>query len=285
MVGASGWLGIPLSRALRERGWKIVGFSRSDRENDGIEWRQWNGQGAIDLSGCDALINLAGEPIDQRWTESRKKKFHESRVTLSEQLSSATRGSNVRVFLNASAIGFYGDRGDKPLLESAAVGEGYLADLCLKWEEAVDPLSDVRVCYLRTGVVLGQGGRAWNKLARIFGLGLGGRLGSGDQWMPWIHLADEIGGMIHCLENEIAGPVNLVAPGSVRNVDFTKSLGRALKRPAIFPVPGFLLKLILGDFAEEGLLASCRVVPGVLEKTGYQFQYPELDEALAELTS
>ena len=262
-----------------------MGFSRSDRENDGIEWRQWNGQGAIDLSGCDALINLAGEPIDQRWTESRKKKFHESRVTLSEQLSSATRGSNVRVLLNASAIGFYGDRGDKPLLESAAVGEGYLADLCLKWEEAVDPLSDVRVCYLRTGVVLGQGGRAWNKLARIFGLGLGGRLGSGDQWMPWIHLADEIGGMIHCLENEIAGPVNLVAPGSVRNVDFTKSLGRALKRPAIFPVPGFLLKLILGDFAEEGLLASCRVVPGVLEKTGYQFQYPELDEALAELTS
>ena len=262
-----------------------MGFSRSDRENDGIEWRQWNGQGAIDLSGCDALINLAGEPIDQRWTESRKKKFHESRVTLSEQLSSATRGSNVRVFLNASAIGFYGDRGDKPLLESAAVGEGYLADLCLKWEEAVDPLSDVRVCYLRTGVVLGQGGRAWNKLARIFGLGLGGRLGSGDQWMPWIHLADEIGGMIHCLENEIAGPVNLVAPGSVRNVDFTKSLGRALKRPTIFPVPGFILKLILGDFAEEGLLASCRVVPGVLEKTGYQFQYPELDEALAELTS
>lgn len=274
-----------MSRALMDRGWKVVGFSRSTQGNEGIEWRQWNGEGAVDLSGCDAVINLAGEPIDQRWTAERKKKFYQSRVALSERLSLATRGSKVKVLLNASAIGIYGDRGDELLPESVPFGEGYLADLCQQWESAVDTLSDVRVCYLRTGIVLGQGGRAWGKLERIFGLGLGGRLGSGDQWMPWIHLADEIGGMIHCLENEIAGPVNLVAPGSVKNVDFTKALGRALKRPAILPVPGLILKLILGDFAEEGLLASCRVVPGVLEKAGYQFQYPELDGALAELTS
>ncbi len=283
-MGASGWLGRHLSRALIGRGWKVVGFSRSIRENDGIEWRQWDGEGDIDLSGCDALINLAGEPIDQRWTESRKKKFHKSRVTLSENLSSATRGSPVRVFLNASAIGFYGDGGDERLPESASVGEGYLADLCLKWEEAVDTLSDVRVCYLRTGVVLGRGGRAWKKLEKIFGLGIGGRLGSGRQWMPWIHLVDEIGAIVHCLENELAGPVNLVAPESVRNADFTKALGKALRRPAIFPAPGFMLKLILGDFAEEGLLASCRVVPAVLQQSGYQFQYPEIDGALADLT-
>ncbi|YCM46779.1 TIGR01777 family oxidoreductase [Verrucomicrobiaceae bacterium 227] len=285
MVGASGWLGKHLAPALMDRGWKVVGFSRSHRENDGIEWRQWNGQGAIDLSGCDALINLAGEPIDQRWTVARKKEFYESRVTLSEALSQATRGTKVRVFLNGSAIGFYGDRGDDLLPESASAGEGYLADLCLQWETAVDTLSDVRVCYLRTGVVLGQGGRAWEKLERVFGLGIGGRLGSGRQWMPWIHLVDEIGGIIHCLENEIAGPVNLVAPGGVRNLDFTKALGAALKRPTIFPAPAFMLKLILGEFAEEGLLASCRVVPGVLEKSGYQFKYPELKEALAELVS
>jgi len=266
-----------------DRGWKVVGFSRSLRESDGIEWRQWSGEGAVDLSGCDALVNLAGEPIDQRWTAGRKKKFYESRVTLSERLSSATRESKVRVFLNASAIGFYGDRGDELLPESASAGEGYLADLCKKWESAVDTLSDVRVCYLRTGVVLGEGGGAWEKLEKIFGLGIGGRLGSGRQWMPWIHLADEVGGIIHCLENEIAGPVNLVAPGSVRNSDFTKALGAALNRPAILPAPAFMLKLILGEFAEEGLLASCRVVPAVLEKSGYQFQFPELKEALSEL--
>jgi len=268
-----------------DRGWKVVGFSRALHEKGEIEWRQWDGQGAVDLSGCEALINLAGEPIDQRWTAARKKKFYESRVTLSERLSSATRESEVRVFLNASAIGFYGDRGDDLLPELASVGEGYLADLCLKWEAAGDTLSNVRVCYLRTGVVLGEGGRAWEKLAKIFGLGLGGRLGSGTQWMPWIHLADEVGGIIHCLENEIAGPVNLVAPGSVRNSDFTKALGGALKRPAILPAPAFILKLILGDFAEECLLASCRVVPAVLEKSGYQFQFPELNEALADLVS
>lgn len=261
----------------------MVGFSRSERDDDEVRWRQWSGSGKIDLDGIDALINLAGEPIDQRWTGMRKKEFFESRVTLSERLSLATRGTGVKVFLNSSAIGFYGDRGEKLLTEDEPAGEGYLAQLCLEWETAVDVLSDIRVCYLRTGVVLGKGGRAWKQLERVFRFGLGGRLGSGQQWMPWIHLDDEIGAIVHCLENKVFGPVNLVSPGVVRNIEFTKALGAAFKRPTIVPVPAFGLKLILGEFAEEALLASVRVVPGVLEDSGYEFHHPTLKGALDEL--
>ena len=285
IVGASGWLGSQLSAALSKLGWQVVGFSRSAREDDSVKWRQWDGTGEPDLSGLDAVVNLAGEPIDQRWTDSRKKAFFESRVTLSNNLSRAIKGTPVKVLLNASAVGFYGDRGDDPLPESEPAGSGYLADLCLKWETAVDTMSDVRVCYLRTGVVLGKGGRAWEKLSKIFKLGIGGRLGDGRQWMPWIHLDDEIGAIIHCLENKVQGPVNLAAPGCVTNQEFTKALGRAFHRPTLFPAPAFMLKILLGEFAEEGLLASMRVVPAKLEDSGYQFRYPDLESAFAELTS
>ena len=268
-----------------EKGWGVTGFSRSKRDDDGMSWRQWGGEGSINLEGLDAVINLAGEAIDQRWTEARKVVLRESRVDLTEALSASIRDSEVNLLLNASAIGFYGDRGDKKLPESATVGEGYMAGLCLDWEQAVDVPEGVRTVLLRTGVVLGQGGRAWEKMGKIFKLGIGGRLGSGQQWMPWIHLTDEIEGIVFCLENEIAGPVNLVAPESVRNSEFTKAVGKAVRRPTFFPAPAFALKLILGDFAEEGLLASTRVVPQVLLDAGFQFKYPAIDEAMAELVS
>ena len=160
-----------------------------------------------------------------------------------------------------------------------------MAGLCLDWEEAVDVSSEVRTVLLRTGVVLGKGGRAWEKMGKIFKLGIGGRLGNGKQWMPWIHLADEIAGIVYCLEHEIAGPVNLVAPESVRNSEFTKAVGQAMKRPTLFPAPAFALKLLLGDFAEEGLLASTLVVPQVLLDAGYRFKYPTIESAMAELVS
>ncbi|MFT6863612.1 MAG: hypothetical protein ACJAVK_002173 [Akkermansiaceae bacterium] len=268
-----------------QRGWEVTGFSRSKRDERGMSWRQWEGEGSIDLEGLDAVVNLAGEAIDQRWTDARKVVLRESRVDLTKALSVSIRESEVKVLLNASAIGFYGDRGDEKLRESAAVGEGYMARLCLDWEGAVEVPDEVRTVFLRTGVVLGQGGRAWEKMGKIFKLGIGGRLGSGKQWMPWIHLADEIGGIVSCLENEIAGPVNLVAPESVRNSEFTKAVGKAVRRPTLFPAPAFALKLILGDFAEEGLLASTRVVPQVLLEAGFEFQYPTIAEAMAELVS
>lgn len=285
IIGASGWLGGHLCKALMEKGWDVVGFSRSERTGERMSWRQWQGEGAINLEGLDAVINLAGEAIDQRWTEARKVVLRESRVDLTEALSASIRESGVKVLLNASAIGFYGDRGDEKLPESAAVGEGYMAGLCQDWEDAVDVPEEVRTVFLRTGVVLGQGGRAWEKMGKIFKLGIGGRLGSGKQWMPWIHLTDEIEGIVFCLENEITGPVNLVAPESVRNSDFTKAVGKAVKRPTLFPAPAFALKLILGDFAEEGLLASTRVVPQALLDAGFKFTYPNIDKAMAELVS
>ena len=283
VIGASGWLGGHLCECLLKRGWEVIGFSRSERAEGQMSWRVWDGEGAVDLSGLDAVVNLAGEAIDQRWTAERKVAFRKSRVDLTKALCDSIRGSEVRVLLNASAIGYYGDRGDDELPESEPPGEGYLADLCRDWEAAVSVPDEVRVVYLRTGVVLGRGGRAWEKMKKVFGFGIGGRLGSGRQWMPWIHLDDEIGAIIHSLEKGLEGPVNLAAPGALRNKEFTKAVGRAMGRPTLFPAPAFALKLILGDFAEEGLLASTRVVPAVLQETGYQFVHPTIEEARADL--
>lgn len=283
VIGASGWLGKPLCTALRQKGWNVTGFSRSSREEVDLTWRVWSGEGPVDLTGLDAVINLAGESIDQRWTEERKVAFRKSRVDLTKDLSKAVEASGIQILLNASAIGVYGDRGEEELTEFSSGGEGYLAELCRDWEDAVAVSDSVRVVYLRTGVVLGNGGGAWGRMRPIFNLGVGGRLGNGRQWMPWIHLNDEIGAIVHCLENEIFGPVNLVAPGAVINREFTKAVGRALRRPTIFPAPAFALTLLLGDFAREGLLASTRVVPKVLEKSGYQFEFPGIDQALGHL--
>lgn len=282
IIGASGWIGGHLAAALRERGDRVIGFSRREMCEANVEWRIWGGANGIDLDGIDAVINLAGEAIDQRWTESKKVDFYKSRVTLTEDLVAAINHHKVSQLLNASAIGFYGDQGDAKLLEAAPAGTGYLAELTSQWEKATEG-ADAKVGLLRTGVVLGKDGRAWKKMVPPFKLGLGGKLGSGTQWMPWIHLADEIGAILFCLDHEIEGPVNLVAPESCTNAEFTKVLGAALKRPTIFAAPAFALKLALGDFAKEGLLASVRVVPGVLEQAGYQFHFPTIEEAVGEL--
>ena len=285
IIGATGWLGGHLAEKLCLQGRRVVGFSRREKVKGKIEWRQWDGEGEIDLSGVEAVINLAGEAIDQRWNEVRKEAFYRSRVSLTENLVGAIAKSEVKVLLNSSAVGIYGDRKEVLLTEESKPGSGYLAELCVDWENAALAAGKlgVRVCCLRTGVVLGHGGRAWSKMRKIFRLGLGGRLGDGQQWMPWIHLEDEIGAIIHCLDRDLSGPVNLVAPQPVRNIELTQKLSRALARPAIFPVPRFALKIAFGEFAEEGLLASQKVDPAILKEDRYQFQYAHLGHALTDL--
>ena len=285
VIGASGQIGRHLCNALIARGWRVIAFSRSVREDGDVVWRKWAGEEEIDLEGLTSVINLSGEAIDQRWTKKRKALFRKSRVHLTAKLSKAIVNSNVEVLLNASATGIYGDRGDEGLPESASAGTSYLAELCRDWENAVEVPKNVRTVFLRTGVVLGKDSRAWEKMRKIFKWGVGGKLGNGRQWMPWVHLNDEVEGIIFCLENEIAGPVNLVAPESVRNAQFTKVVGKAMRRFTPFAAPAFGLKLLLGDFAEEGLLASTRAIPQVLLDAGYEFKYPTIKKAMSEIVA
>jgi len=281
IIGASGWLGQQLSEALLEKGHRVIGFSRTEREDDAIIWRAWGEQ--PDLSGIESIVNLAGESIDQRWTEEKKKEFYSSRVNVTRTAVRLMGESGIAHLVNASAVGIYGDQGSREIPEDAPKGDNYLAGLCLAWEDAAEGVE--KVTFLRTGVVLGKGGGAWEKMSKVFKLGIGGKLGSGEQWMPWIHLADEIAAIVFCLEQELEGPVNLAAPGCVTNATFTKAAGSALNRPTIFTAPEFALKLALGDFAEEGLLASQRVVPQALLERDFEFQFPKIEDALRDLTS
>lgn len=286
IVGASGFIGGVLASQAVSHGWRVIGFSRRPRKPDGSvsEWRTWSDQ--PDLSGLTALVNLAGESIAQRWTEAKREKFHSSRVGVTETLVSAIRELDEppKALVNGSAVGIYGDRGDQKLTEEAPAGEGYLAELCEEWEAAAKPIRDlgVAVSMMRTGIVLGRGGEAWEKMRRVFSLGLGGKFGSGEQWMPWIHVDDLAGGILHSAENELNGPLNGTAPEPERNEDFTRKLAAALHRPAVFHAPGWGLKLGLGEFG-GALLASQRALPVTLLESGFRFRFPSLDAALTEL--
>ncbi|MEM1084393.1 MAG: TIGR01777 family oxidoreductase [Verrucomicrobiota bacterium] len=288
IIGASGFIGGELARQATAAGWTVVGFSRSQRKagDEVAEWRR-SGDG-LDLSGLEVLVNLAGERIDQRWNEANKRLFRASRVGLVEAIAAALEKmeSPPRVFLNGTAVGIYGDRGDERLDEEAAIGEGYLAELCRDWEGATAAIegAGVRVINWRTGVVLGRGGAAWKKMQRAFSLGLGGRFGDGRQWMPWIHVEDQAGGMLHAIDAGLSGPVNGAAPEAERNADFTRKLAKALGRPAFMHAPAFALKIGLGGFA-GALLASQRVIPVKLMESGYRFRYPTLEEALQGLVT
>jgi uncharacterized protein (TIGR01777 family) len=284
IVGASGFLGGELARQASAAGWVVAGFSRSVREPDGVisEWREWSG--SPDVSGLDAVVNLAGDPINKRWTESNKRKFRESRVGVTETVVSAIRGAEEKpkVLLNGSAVGIYGDRGDEVLDEGAGPGAGYLADLCIDWEAAAEDLTGVRVVRWRTGVVLGKGGMAWDQLRLVFSLGLGGRLGNGRQWMPWVHVEDLAGGMLHAIGAGLSGPVNGSAPEPERNAEFTRKVAAALHRPAFMHAPGWALKLVLDGFG-GALLQSQRAMPAALLSSGFRFRFPSLESALDDL--
>lgn len=288
IMGVTGFIGRGLPVLLAEKGIATTGVSRSGAGRvPGVD--RWLPADALDFSGHHAVINLAGEPIDQRWNEKNRRLFRESRVGVThrivEAIAKLPADSRPKVLVNGSAVGIYGDQGDEVLTETARRGLGYLADLCHDWEDAARDAESlgVRVIRLRTGVVLGKGGRAFEKILSIFKFGIGGRLGSGQQWMPWIHVADLRAATVHGVISEtLAGAVNGTAPHPERNRDFTRKLAAAVHRPAILPSPEFALKLALGDFS-SALLASQRVLPAALEADGFLFQFPTLDAAFRDL--
>ena len=288
ILGATGFIGRGLPSLLAEKGMACTGVSRSGSGTvPGID--RWQTPATLDFTGHHGVINLAGEPIARRWNTANRRLFHESRVGLTRRVVEAIRKmpaeARPKVLVNASAVGIYGDRGDEVLTEESPPGSGYLADLCREWEAAAMEAEalGVRVVLLRTGVVLGRDGGAFEKLVFPFKLGLGGRLGSGRQWMPWVHLDDIRASIIHALVSEsLSGAVNCTAPAADRNRDFTRKLASALHRPAIFPVPGFVLKLLLGDFG-TALLAGQHARPAALEADRFTFRFPTLESAFADL--
>jgi uncharacterized protein (TIGR01777 family) len=250
----------------------------------------WNPQtGRIDsahLEGHDAVVHLAGENIAaRRWTTEQKNRIRESRVQgtklLCETLAKLRRPP--RVLVSASAIGFYGDRGEEELNEASTSGSGFLPEVCKEWEAATEAAekAGIRVVHLRFGIILGTRGGALAKMLTPFRLGLGGRIGSGEQWMSWIALDDAVGCIDHALSNDLLhGPVNAVAPNPVKNREFTRTLGRILRRPTLFPLPGFVAHLTFGEMADEPLLASTRVIPQALLDCKHVFHYGDLESAL-----
>lgn len=251
----------------------------------------WNALGggfpAEALTDADAIVHLAGEPIAQRWTPEAKRRIRSSRVEGTQQLVQALASLERRpaVLICASAVGFYGLRGDEVLAESSPPGEGFLPELCVEWEKAAGLAEalGVRVVSIRTGVALGTEGGALAKMLGPFRWGLGGRLGSGRQWMSWIHVADLVRLIRFALaHDELHGPVNAVSPHPVTNAEFTEALGAVLRRPVIFPVPAAALQVLFGEMAEV-LLGSQRVLPKAAESAGFGFEYPRLDAALKQL--
>ncbi|WP_432932187.1 TIGR01777 family oxidoreductase [Microbispora sp. CA-135349] len=289
VTGSSGLLGTALVGALRADGHEVRRLVR--RTPAGPDERFWDpANGILDpaaLEGADAVVHLAGAGIgDRRWSEAYKRELVDSRVggtrTLAEALARAEGGP--RVLLSSSAIGFYGDTGDREVDESAPPGRGFLADLVRGWETATEPAGEagVRVTLLRSGMVLTGRGGALARMLPIFKMGAGAVLGSGRQYVSWISLPDWVGAVRFLLARELAGPVNLTAPEPVTNADYTAALARALKRPTMpVPAPRFALRLALGEFADEALLAGQRVLPRRLLDAGHRFAHPTIGEALA----
>jgi len=253
-----------------------------------ISWDPVTGEiDASKLEGFDAVVHLAGESIaDGRWTGAKKQRIRDSRIVGTRHLSErlAALKSPPQVLVSSSAIGFYGDRGDTRVDESATPGSGFLPDVCRDWEDATQPASasGIRVVLVRTGIVLDGNGGALGKMKLPFSLGVGGRLGDGKQYMSWISLDDIVGTYLHALATpSLSGPLNGVAPEPVTNAEFTRALGRALHRPTLFPVPQFAAGLLLGEMADALLFASQRVTPSRLISSGYRFRHPTLDAALA----
>ncbi len=293
LTGGTGLIGAHLVRSLGSQGHELTLLTRDPaRAPSGVQavaWQPLEGPPpAAALSGVDAVVHLAGEPIAAgRWTAARRERIEASRWTGSANLvrGLAAAEPRPRVLLAGSAVGYYGDRGDESLAEAAAPGAGFLAAVAERWEResaAAEKLG-VRVVYLRTGVVLAREGGALPRMAAPFRAGAGGRLGNGRQWMPWVHIDDVVGLIELALSDaSLRGPLNLVAPGAATNAELTRALGRALRRPAFMIVPALALKLMFGGMGET-LLASQRVIPAAAGQAGYRFRYPSLDEALADL--
>ncbi len=289
--GASGLIGRRLMKALANDRHSIRVLSRHAGTNlpGGIRLSAWDpakGEPPADsLRDADAVIHLAGEPVAQRWSADAKLRIRDSRVAGTRNLVEALAKLPQRpqVLVSASAVGYYGSRGDETLTESSAAGSGYLAEVCQAWEkeaQAAEALG-MRVVQVRTGIVLDARGGALQRMLPPFRMGVGGKIGDGKQWMPWIHAQDLVDLYRFALEQPLKGPLNGVAPYPVVNADFTKGLAGALKRPAFLPVPALALRLLFGEMAGV-LLASQRVLPKAAEAAGFRFQFPQLGPALAD---
>ena len=292
VTGSTGLVGTRLVAELESAGAKVIrAVRRRVRDDQGeLSWDPAKAEiDATKFEGVDAVVHLAGENIaGHRWTAAFKREIRDSRLNGTELVSKAiARAANrPRTLVSASAIGYYGNRGDELLTESAAPAGDFLGEVCRQWEAACRPARDagVRVVNTRIGVILSPDGGALTKMLTPFKLGLGGRIGDGRQYMSWVALDDVVGAIVFALANaHLAGPANLVAPQPVTNREFTKTLGRVLGRPTIFPMPAFAARLALGEMADALLLSSTRVAPRALDEAGYQFKYPELEPALRHL--
>ena len=287
--GVSGPIGAALLPYLESQGARIVRLVRGPaRGPDQISWDPLRPLTPAAVSGFEAVIHLAGESVAGRWTEAKKKAIRESRVQATRHLADALAKtqSRPRVFICASAIGFYGNRGDEVLTEASPAGKGFLPEVTREWEAASRIAADagIRTVNLRFGLVLSPKGGALAKMLTPFRLGLGGRIGSGQQWWSWIHVDDVVGALHHALQTDsLSGPVNLVAPNPARNAEFTSVLASVLRRPAFFHVPAFAAQLAFGEMADELLLSSERVEPTRLRGSRYAFRFAELRLSLEDL--
>lgn len=282
--GAGGLIGSALTETLVERGHEPVALERGTirgKRNWSVEERRVSDQA---LEGVDAVVHLAGEPIGPPFTPGKKRKIMDSRQVGTSLLAEAVAEHRPQVFVCASAIGYYGDRGDEILTEGSGPGEGFLANVVVEWEAACQPARDagVRTVNTRNALVLSDKGDLLKRMSIPFKLGVGGKLGSGKQWWSWITLDDQVRAIMHILETDtVSGPVNVSSPHPVRNEEFAQILGDVLRRPAAIPVPAFALKLALGpDAAEELILASLRVMPEKLIDSGFEFEYPDIQAGL-----
>lgn len=292
ITGVTGFIGRHLASQLLHKGFVVYGFVRNTKKAKalfGDSVRLFERIESIPAADIDVLVNLAGESLaGYRWSDKNKKIFRESRIDTTNQLFDFFQKTSHRLplLINASAIGVYGDRGDEVLQESSCVGDDFSALMCRDWESAADRFAmlDARVCKLRFGVVLGLDGGALPKMLPAFRMGFGGRLGSGRQWMSWIHLSDLIRLIIFCIEHkEMQGVINAVSPVPVTNLDFTQFLARALHRPAVLPMPSIVLRWLIGEMADAVLLASQRVQPSIALEKGFLYEYAHIDKALSAL--
>jgi uncharacterized protein len=290
IAGSSGLIGSALTSALRAADHRVLRIvRRAPSSADELFWNPDIGEfDASALRGVDAVINLCGVGVgDKRWSGAFKQSLRDSRIGPTEVLSSAVVEAGVPVLVNASAVGYYGDTRDRVVDESAPAGRGFLAGLCQDWEAASASATHagVRVVLVRTGLVLAPSGGLLARIKPLFSFGLGARLGNGRQYMPWITLEDEVRALLFAIGHDLAGPVNATGPAPVTNAEFTGALGRAMNRPTPMFVPGFALRTLLGEFAEEGVLGGQRAIPSALEHAGFEFHHNTIGEALGYATA
>ena len=285
VTGASGLIGTALVGYLKSQGHTVQRLvRRAAVSSEEITWDPIAGTVDMEaLAGVDAVIHLAGAGVsDKRWTKKYKSEILNSRLLGTTTIAKAVAIVKPQVFISASAIGWYGESGNRAVFESDRVGDDFLAAVCHEWESAADLAGDVRTVKLRTGLVLDPTSGALGKMLPLFRFGLGGKLSNGKQWWSWITLHDQIRAIAFLLENKVSGPVNLTSPNPVTNSEFTAGLARAMHRPALFPVPALALKIVLGGFSAE-VLGSKKVMPQALTEAGFTFDYPHISSALEKL--